>query len=97
MREGDTAAEFFVIIEGAVRIDHDGAQITQLGAGDFLGEIALVDGRTRSATATTVEPSRLLVVGHDQFHSLMAQVPAVRTAVLRALAERVRSLDPAQT
>ena len=95
MREGGSASEFFVILDGAVRIDRGGTTLRTLGPGDFLGEIALVDDRPRTATATTESPARLLVVGHREFHSLMDQYPSVRGCVLRALAGRVRELDPA--
>jgi CRP/FNR family cyclic AMP-dependent transcriptional regulator len=93
-REGASGAEFFVIVDGSVRIDRGGATIRVLGAGDFLGEIALVDDGPRTATATTEVASKLLVVGHREFHSLMDQFPTIRTSVLRALGERVRRLDP---
>lgn len=94
MREGATGNEFFVIIEGSVQIERGGATLASLGAGDFLGEIALVDDGPRTATATTELPARLLVVGHREFHSLMAQFPTIQTSVLQALAQRVRLLDP---
>jgi len=93
--EGRSGGEFFVIIEGTVRIDRGGARINTLGPGDFLGEIALVDGGPRTATATTETPARLLVVGHREFHTLLEEFPSVRLAILEALAERVRRLDPA--
>jgi CRP-like cAMP-binding protein len=95
MREGASAAEFFVIVDGAVRIERNGGTIASLGPGDFLGEIALVDNGLRTATATTQSASKLLVVGHREFHSLMDQFPTIRTCVLQALAARVRILDPA--
>ena len=95
MREGGTASEFFVIVDGSVRIERNGATLATLGAGDFLGEIALVDDGPRTATATTESPAKLLVVGHREFHSLMDQFPSIQTCVLQALARRVRNLDPA--
>jgi CRP/FNR family cyclic AMP-dependent transcriptional regulator len=92
-REGASGHEFFVIIDGTVRVDRGGVSIGSLGPGDFLGEIALVDDGPRTATATTESPAKLLVVGHREFHSLMAQFPTIQTCVLQALAKRVRSLD----
>ena len=89
-RQGETGAEFFVVLEGAVQVDVDGSVITTLGTGDFLGEIALIDGKPRTATTRAVGPTRLLVVGHRQFHQLMDDFPTVKTCVLEALAERVR-------
>ena len=93
-REGRTAEEFFVILDGSVRIDRGGAQIRKLGTGDFLGEIALVDGGPRTATATAETPVRVLVIAHREFHSLMDRFPSIQASVLRALAERVRQMEP---
>jgi CRP-like cAMP-binding protein len=92
--EGRTANEFFVIIDGTVRIDRGGQTVRHLRDGDFLGEIALVDGGPRTATATTEGPGRYLVVGHREFHSLLERFPSIQLAVLQAVAQRVRDLDP---
>jgi CRP/FNR family cyclic AMP-dependent transcriptional regulator len=96
-REGRIGHEFFVILSGRVRVEHDGRTINSLGPGDFLGEIALVDGRPRSATVTTEEPTRLLVLAHREFTSLLDSYPSIRAPVMRALAERLRQVDPAAT
>jgi CRP-like cAMP-binding protein len=96
-REGGTAVEFFVIVEGDVEVTRGGSLLNTLGPGDFLGEIALVDGGPRTATARTTTPARLLVLTSPQFHTLMDDEPEVRVCVLQALAERVRSLDTTAT
>ncbi len=93
MRQDDRAGEFFVIIDGSVEVTRDGAPLRTMGPGDFLGEIAMVDGGPRTATATTTAPCRLLVLTRQEFHTLMADQADVRMAVLQALAERVRRLD----
>jgi CRP/FNR family cyclic AMP-dependent transcriptional regulator len=94
MREGRVGDEFFVIVEGKVRIERGGRRVEIEGPGDFLGEIALVDHRPRTATAICQTPCRLLVLGHREFHTLMADSPAISSAVLKALAERLRNLEP---
>ena len=94
MREGDNGREFFVIVDGTVRIDRGGEQIRTMGSGDFFGEIALLAEGPRSATATTETQAKLLVLGHREFHSLLDRFPAIRTAVLEALAKRIRNLEP---
>jgi CRP-like cAMP-binding protein len=93
MKEGASAGEFFVIVDGSVRVDRGGTTIRHMGPGEFLGEIALVDGGPRTATAVTETPARLLVVGHREFHSLMETHPAISMAILEALARRVRSTE----
>jgi CRP-like cAMP-binding protein len=92
-REGASGHEFFVVLDGHVSVEIGGRTVAQLGPGDFLGEIALIDGKPRSATTRAVGDTRLLVVGHREFHQLMADFPTVQTAVLQALTERVRRND----
>ena len=50
--EGDTAREFFVILEGEVEVTKKGHRLAALGPGDFFGEIALIEHSTRTATVT---------------------------------------------
>src|SRR6185312_3946951 len=50
-REGATGGEFFIVLEGTVRIERGGNEVNRLGEGDFLGEIALIDQGKRTATA----------------------------------------------
>jgi CRP-like cAMP-binding protein len=94
MQQGRVGNEFFVIVEGKVRIERGGRGIDIQGPGDFLGEIALVDHRPRTATAICDTPCRLLVLGHREFHTLMADSPAISNSVLKALADRLRNLEP---
>lgn len=94
MRQGESGAEMFVIVRGRAEVERDGRVISEATDGDILGEIALVDEGPRSATVTLTEPSRLLVVGHREFHALMDEMPTVRVQVLESLARRVRHLEP---
>jgi CRP-like cAMP-binding protein len=93
LREGSTPHEFFLIIDGTVAIVRDGERVNTLGPGDYLGEIALLDGGARSATASAETAVRLLVLGTREFHSLLVEFPDIRVAVLRTLAARVRTLE----
>jgi CRP-like cAMP-binding protein len=92
--QGATAEEFFIILDGQVRIERDGVRIRELGAGDFLGEIGLVDARPRTSTVITVTDCKLLVLAHREFNTLMVRYPEVQAAVLQALALRIRRLEP---
>lgn len=94
MREGDTGREFYVLVDGSVELERAGAPLRSMVAGEFFGEIALLSEGPRTATATTALPSKLLVLGHREFHSLMDQFPAIRTCVLDSLAKRIRTLEP---
>ncbi len=94
IRQDQTAHEFFVVLEGSVRIERDGVLLGTLGPGDYLGEIGLIDERPRSATAISESRSRLLVIGHREFHSLLERFPDIALQVLKTLAARVRRTEP---
>jgi len=97
IREGTFGDQFILIIEGKVRIERGGQTIRTMGDGEFLGEIALIDKGRTTATATTEGPARLFIVGHQAFHSLLEQSPAIRLDIMTALANRVRQLEPSDT
>ena len=88
--QGEIGHEFFFVLDGRLSVLDGNRPIAELGPGDFFGEIALLDGRPRTATVRADGIARLLVVGHREFHALMDDFPAVRTAVLEAVAERLR-------
>ena len=94
MRQGDLAQEFFLIVDGRVRIERDGATINSLGPGDYLGEIALLEESRRTATAITEGPAKLLVITHRGFNSLLDSSSSIRTAIIQGLAARLRGIEP---
>jgi putative iron-dependent peroxidase len=89
-RQGESGHEFFVVLSGYVNVARDGLRLSRLGPGQFLGEIALVDGHPRTATATADGPARLLVLDHRAFDSLLGEFPAISRQIVRALVERIR-------
>jgi CRP/FNR family transcriptional regulator, cyclic AMP receptor protein len=91
--EGRHEGYFYVIASGRVRIDRAGHTINTLSDGDFLGEIALVDGGPRTATATTESACQLLVMTHQRFWQLLDEAPEVRAAVLDEVGRRLRAID----
>lgn len=94
MREGAFGEEFFLIVDGHVRIDRGGQTLNTLGPGDYLGEIALIDKGRRTATAIAEGPAKLLVLSHQGFNSLLDQSPTIRLDIMSSLANRVRRLEP---
>jgi len=88
-KEGAIGHEFVVLAEGAADVRRNGRKINSLGEGDFVGEIALVTGRARTATVTTTEPSRLLVITASSFRKLLRSTPAIQSKVLEAVARRL--------
>ena len=89
-REGDDGDEFFVIRDGGVAITKDGRELRRLGPGDYLGEIALVFGGTRTATATVEEAADLFVVGKDDFLAMLKRQPRIEDKILATVSDRMR-------
>ena len=88
-REGASGREFFVLIEGTVRVTRDGRKIAELGAGDWLGEIALLTESPRTATATATTPVRILVVTDRAFRQVVEKMPSIALKVLASVADRL--------
>ena len=88
-KEGASGREFILIVEGAAEVHRRGRKVNTLGAGDFLGEIALITGTPRTATVTTTEPTHVLVLTSQAFRSLLRQVPSIQIKVLETLARRI--------
>jgi len=95
--QGDPGDALFVVTSGAVKIslpseEGDEAIIATVDPGDFFGELALLDGAPRSATATALEPTETLTLARQRFRELIAGEPALRDALLSALAAELRRL-----
>jgi CRP-like cAMP-binding protein len=91
--QGRIGHEFFLVLDGHVTVLDGNRPIAKLDPGDFFGEIALLDGRPRTATVRADGICRLLVLGHSEFHALMDEFPEVREVVLAAVADRLRQLE----
>ena len=84
--EGQPGREFFVIIEGDAVVRRGDREINRLGAGDFFGEIALVDDRPRTATVVAETPVRTLVITDRAFRTLLDRSPEIESKVMSARA-----------
>jgi CRP/FNR family transcriptional regulator, cyclic AMP receptor protein len=94
--EGSTGRELFVVLEGKIDIVKiDGARktvIVSLGKGEFFGEMAVIDGSARSATAIASAPNtRVMRINHARFVYLVSQQPAFALMVMDALSKRLRA------
>jgi CRP-like cAMP-binding protein len=90
-REGDPGREFMVIVAGSADVTRHGRRLNRLGAGDFLGEISLVSGATRTATVTTTSPTRLLVLTDRAFRRVRREMPDINASLVKALSERLQA------
>ena len=92
-KEGDRGREFFVLVDGKVDVARKGRSLATLGAGDFVGEISLLEPTPRTATVTAKTPVRFFVLTRKDFGQMLDENPTVERKVLRALARRVLELS----
>ena len=93
--EGSTGRELFVVLDGQVeiaRVNSAGKNvIVTLGKGEFFGEMAVIDGSARSATAIAAAPrTRVMRINHARFVYLVSQQPAFALMIMDALSKRLR-------
>lgn len=96
--EGDPGSEMFIVLRGEVHIHKSsGGLQVQLGvfrAGDFFGEMALVEAGVRTATATvTLADTELVAVNQARFVYLVSQQPAFALSVMRMMGRRVEEMN----
>jgi CRP/FNR family cyclic AMP-dependent transcriptional regulator len=98
LTEGEMGDSLYMIQTGKVKVfigDEDGREIILkiLGAGDFFGEMSMIDKQPRSASVTTLEASTFHILSHAAFEKCTEQAPRIANMVMRVLATRVREAD----
>ena len=93
--EGSTGRELYVVLDGEVEIVRlngpNKTVIVALGKGEFFGEMAVIDGSSRSATAIAAAPrTRVMRINHARFVYLVSQQPAFALMIMDALSKRLR-------
>ena len=76
-QEGEPGESLIVIRSGSALVEQGGRELRRL-RGDFLGEIALIDGGPRTATVTALEPIDALVIDRTGFSRIMDEFPVIR-------------------
>jgi CRP-like cAMP-binding protein len=94
---GDPGDALFIIVSGEVKIalpseEGDEAFLATLGPGDVFGELAVLDGAPRSATASALLATEAVILPRDKFRELIATEPAARDTLLASLAGELRRL-----
>lgn len=89
-RRGDAGDAAYIVISGRLRVVDDGRTLNEVGAGETLGEMALLSGERRSATVYAVRDSLLAKVPADAFHRLVERHPRVLRRIAGFLVERLR-------
>jgi CRP-like cAMP-binding protein len=86
--EGCLGFDFFVIREGHAKVTRDGVTLGMLGPGSFVGEMALLDGSTRSATVSALTPMQVYAMSAWEFGELLRRSPSIDAKVREAAATR---------
>jgi len=95
MTEGTPGSSFLVIMEGRAKVTRNGRTVARLGAGDFLGEISLIDPGPRTATVVATDALTCLDLAGRDFRRILEANPQLAMRVLRGLAHRFRSMHSA--
>jgi signal transduction histidine kinase len=98
VREEEVGQAFFIIVEGEVEVTklvegQSQCVLQRHSAGDFFGEMALIEASPRTATVRTLTPSTLLEISKDDFDTVLSQHPAMALTMMRALTQRLRQAD----
>ena len=93
VRRGEPGDEFFLILDGTVKVEVSERKRVPLGPGAFFGEMSLLDGGARSATVVAETPVRLLVVNRENFALLCREVPDLTQVLSVTLSLRVRQSE----
>lgn len=89
-RQGEIGTGFFVVISGAVRVVRDGELVARLGAGEFFGELSILDRMPRNASVVADVPTTCLALASWDFEKVLLEQPALTLTILRGVATRLR-------
>ncbi|MBC8012488.1 MAG: cyclic nucleotide-binding domain-containing protein [Methyloceanibacter sp.] len=92
--EGDKGDKMYVIRTGEVEVERNGKIVETLAAGGIFGEMALIDGSPRAATARAKTSCEVAPITEKSFLFLVHETPFFAIAVMRALADRLRRSAP---
>jgi CRP-like cAMP-binding protein len=91
-KEDDIPDSMYVVVEGKVRLTRGEKEVTVAGNMEAFGTWALFDDEPRVATATALEPSRILRLDKEDFIDLLADHVAITQSIMKTLAKRLRKL-----
>jgi CRP/FNR family transcriptional regulator, cyclic AMP receptor protein len=96
-RENDPGSTFYIVYSGSVKVytSHGGDEkiLSVFKAGDSFGELSLIDGKPRSASAQTLEDSQLVSISAASFHELLKENFEISLWIMRELCERLRETN----
>jgi len=93
VKEGDVGQKLVVLVSGTADVIRKGKTLASLHRNDVVGEIALIDGRPRTAQVVATTEAEGVVVYATAFRKLLNSVPALSRNIMLALAMRLRQVD----
>ncbi len=94
-KQGSVGLEAFVIVSGFADVSIDGKSVATVGPGEFVGEMALLDGGPRVATVTAKETMTVLVLNRGEFTRVLETAPHIAIRMLEDLGRRLREAESA--
>lgn len=91
--EKTPADKAYIILEGEVSVRRKGEEIARLGAGDTVGETAIVGHKLRNASVVSLTPLKVLHFTSENVTKLINSVPTFRTALEQTASERLGNVD----
>ena len=91
--EGAAGRECFVIVDGKARVTMGGRKVGEVGPGECVGEMALLDGGRRTATVTAESPMNVYALSVSEFRALLGVSPTILRKIATSLAQRLRALE----
>jgi CRP/FNR family transcriptional regulator, cyclic AMP receptor protein len=91
--QGQMGREAFVILSGQVAIKRGGRKIADMGRGDVVGELSLLDHGPRTASVVATTDCKLFVLEQKEFRKVLDEHPAIAFKLLGTLAQRIRDFD----
>jgi CRP-like cAMP-binding protein len=94
IRQGEAGDAFYVMLDGSAVVRRNGRKVGELRAGDYFGELALLDPAPRNADVVAASPSvSVAILNAGSFRSLIRAVPAMNERLLAGLSRRIRDAD----
>ena len=96
--EGEASQSLYILLSGRAKVqrsDSEGKEVilAVIGAGEFFGEMSLIDDEPRSASVITLEPCEFLAIPKESFLAVLRQNTEICLGVMRGLVRRLRSAD----
>jgi CRP/FNR family transcriptional regulator, cyclic AMP receptor protein len=91
--EGQEGRAMYIVVSGQVSVHLGSQQVAQFKDGDCFGEMSVFDAEPRSASVTTLEPCKCLVLTQQQLYDAIDETPGIAVNIIRLLSRRIRELN----